>query len=193
MKLEEIWVNPPRDEYLDDRNHYFDNATEVATIKGLTLRRAEHDSDYFYGLFNKESQLVGYVSLRKFDESKYSVGLSQVVNAYRGQGLGTFMYDYAILNDKLTVLSDTRQTPDAKKLWARFRSNGRFNVQPYDLTTNKIVDVPEERVYSVDNLVWIAYPTGKTINESLAEINAQYKGERYVVWYGSSGETYFNY
>lgn len=192
MKLEEIWVNPPRDEYLDDRSHRFANATGVATIKGLTLKRSSHDEDIFYGLFN-DTALVGYVSLRKYSDGMYQVGLSQIAPSYRGQGLGTFMYDYAILNDKMTVISDTVQTPDAKKLWMRFRTNGHFIVKPFDLSTNKTVEATDEQVYSSDNLVWIAYPTGKTINESLRELNSRYAGERYVVWYGASGEDYFNY
>lgn len=192
MKLEEIWVNPPRDEYLDDRSYHFTNATSVATIKGLILKRSAHHGDIFYGLF-KETLLVGYVSLSKYSDGIYQIGLSQIAPAHRGQGLGTFMYDYAILNDKLTVISDTNQTPDAKKLWSRFRTNGHFIVRAFDLKLNQPVEASEEQVYSSDNLVWIAYPTGKNINESLAEINAKYAGERYVVWYSASSEDYFNY
>lgn len=192
MKLEEIWVNPPRDEYLDDRNHHFRDSTPVATIKGLILKRSLHDGDVFYGLF-KDDLLVGYVSLRQYSEGMYQVGLSQIAPAHRGQGLGTFMYDYAILNDKLTVISDINQTPDAKKMWNRFRTNGHFIVKAFDLNQKQPVEATEEQVYSSDRLVWIAYPTGKSINESLEEINANYAGERYVVWYGASSEGYFNY
>lgn len=192
MKLEEIWVNPPRDEYLDDRHHHFTAAADLTTIKGLVLKRSENDGDLFYGLFEDDA-LVGYVSLRKYADNIYQVGLSQIAPAFRGQGLGTFMYDYAVLNDKLTVISDNRQTPDAKKLWQRFRTNGHFIVKPFDLNTNQPVEATEDQVYGSDNLVWIAYPTGKTINESLQDINAKYAGERYVVWYGASSEDYFNY
>ena len=192
MKLEEIWVNPPRDEYLDDKNHYFDNATPVVSIKGLILKRSVRDSDVFYGLF-KDDVLVGYLGLTHRPDGKYQVGLSQLAQAYKGQGLGTFLYDYAILNDNRVVLSDNRQTPDSQQLWNRFRQNVHFNVVPFDLNTNEPTVATDEQVYSSDHLVWMATPTGKTINESLSDINAMYKGDRYVVWYGSSSDGYVNY
>lgn len=189
-------VGPPRDEYLEDRESRFDGSEiSLATIKGLTLKRKVADDYVYYGLFDDKNRLVGYLSLELLDNGMYRVALSQLANDYKGQGYGTFLYDYAVMNDERTLLSDLTQTPSSKKLWQRFREQGRFNVDVYDTESKQVVEVPPEEVYGNENLVWIATTKGKTINECLTILNERYKGERYIVWYGPAtiGENYYNY
>lgn len=194
MKLEEIWVNPPRDEFLDDKLLNFSYATPVAKIKNLILKKTISDDNVFYGLFDEKDQLVGYLKITKYDNRWYQVCLSQLAQSYKGQGYGTFLYAYCVLNDKIYLLSDNDLTKHSLQLWMNIRSSGQFIVKVFDKETDSLAD--DFSVLENNSRYLLAgIPTGQTINETLAERNKNYIGERYVVWYGpgTTNETYFNY
>jgi hypothetical protein len=111
MKINEIITNPPRDEYLDAKIYPFQtpNCQAVSSIDGLVLKRVLDGDDLYYGLFNKQNQLVGYFHLVQYKDM-WQVSLVQLAQVYKGKGLGTFFYDYAVMNDKLKVLSDESNT-----------------------------------------------------------------------------------
>ncbi len=194
MKLEEIWINPPRDEYLEDRAYNFKNATPLATIKSLTLKSAIVGDNRFYGLFDVKNQLVGYLKITKYDKVWYQVCLSQLANTYKGQGFGSFLYDYVVLNEKIPLLSDDNLSPQSFKLWMRFAESGRIIVKVFDKQTGLLSD-DKSVLQNNTRYLFAGLPTGKTINESIQERNAKYNGERYIVWYGpgTTTEDYFNY
>jgi hypothetical protein len=110
MKIVEIITNPPRDEYIDQYSSRFIQSTAVASIKELTLKRVRTGNEIHYGLFDKLNRLVGYFHLEKYKDELWQVILVQLAQAYKGQGLGTFLYDYAVMNDKLKILSDATNT-----------------------------------------------------------------------------------
>lgn len=198
MKVTEIITNPPRDEYLDSHSYKF-GSDVVATIRGLRLKKYSDSTEIEYGLFDQEDRLVGYLGLDYYGDNIWQVSLSQLAQAYKGQGYGTFLYDYAIMNDKLKVLSDATNTGGphgSKNLWLRLIDNKRYNIVGYDTKTNSMIaDATIDMIYDQKpNTRWLALPPGETINESLIRIQTSMRN-RYVVWYGpgTTTENYFNF
>ena len=197
--IDEIITNPPRDEYIDDYTALFNDAPVIATIRGLVLKKSMSDDEILaYGLFNHD-QLVGLMSLEYYWHDIWTVTLSQLAQAYKGMGYGTFLYDYAVMNDKLKIMSDSTNTSGkygSMELWNRLRSNRRYEVVGYDLETHEIIpNATSENVYDNNpDTRWLALPPSKSINESLMHIQSHMKN-RYVVWYGPGTTTpdYFNY
>lgn len=186
MKLEEIFVGPERDRYINDKKDRFIDCLPVAKISDFFLKKNNDVETIEYGLVTKADLLVAYLGLEKYLDGIYQVTYTEVAPDIRGHGYGTFLYDYAIMNDSLKILSDTRQTPHAKNLWNKFRQYKKFSVVPFNLLTNhEELDKTEDEVYNNENLVWLAKGTGETINESLLKINKRHNGRSWqVVWYG---------
>ena len=199
MNIEEIITNPPRDEYLDQFRFEFKNAVPVAKLKNLILKKANTGSETHYGLVDEKENLVGYLSLDKFSKDIWVVSLSQLAQAYKGQGFGTFLYDFAVMNDRLQVMSDSTNTGGphgSEKLWMRLKGNRRYEVVGYDTKTKEIIpNATKDEIYNnKTNTRWLALPPGETINESINRIQSLMK-KRHVVWYGigTTTEDYFNY
>jgi hypothetical protein len=199
MQVKEIITNPPRDEYIDQYHHLFDIAPTLAKIKDLVLRKVESSDEIHYGLFDSKDRLVGYFSLDYAGKDIWTVTLVQLAQAYKGQGLGTFFYDYAVMNDNLKIMSDSTNTGGihgSRNLWDRLKSNGRYQVVGYDTKTKQIIpDATPEMIYdNKPNTRWLALPPGETINESISRIQGLMK-KRSVVWYGpgTTSEDYFNF
>lgn len=199
MKLSEIITNPPRDEYLDKFRYELSDAIPITKIKDLILKKSDTGSEIHYGLFDPNDNLVGYLSLYKYNKDIWVVSLSQLAQAYKGQGFGTFLYDYAVMNDKLKIMSDATNTGGphgSKNLWARLKNNQRYEIVGYDTSTDQIIpDATQDMIYDNEpNTRWLAIPTNETINESLTRIQDT-MNNRYVVWYGpgTTTEDYFNF
>lgn len=199
MKITEIITNPPRDEYLDRFTFEFGNAESVAKIKDLTLKKAASSIEIHYGLFDPRDRLVGYLGLSLYKKDLWQVDLVQLAQAYKGIGYGTFLYDYAIMNDKLKVLSDKTNTGGpygSKNLWQSLYNKKRYNIIGYDTDTDSVIqDIHPGDVYNEKpNIRWLALPPNETINEALTRIQS-YMRKRYVAWYGpgTTTEEYFNY
>jgi GNAT superfamily N-acetyltransferase len=199
MKIQEIITNPARDEYIDGYAQQFDRAEPVVRIRDLTLKKSASPTEISYGLFDDRSRLVGVMQLEYRGRDIWEVVLVQLAQAYRGQGYGTFFYDYAVMNDGLRVMSDATNTGGphgSRALWTRLRAHGRYDVVGYDTKTQTIIpDATEDAIYDHrPNTRWLALPPGETINESLTRIQSTMKS-RWVVWYGpgTTTEDYFNY
>lgn len=186
MRIEEIFVGADRDRYINDKKDLFTGSDRIAKISDFYLKRNTRDDIIEYGLATEKDNLVGYLELEKYHEDIYQVLYAEVAPEIRGKGYGTFLYDYAIMNDNLKVLSDTHQTPHAKNLWGKFRQYDKFIVVPFNLLTNQ--EEPsknEDEVYGDENLVWLAKTKGETISESLQRINSRRGGKAWqVLWYG---------
>ncbi len=199
MKLREIITNPPRDEYLDQYQRKFDDAESLVTIRGLVLKKISTASEIEYGLFDDLNRLVGYMALDYRGDNIWEVTLVQLAQAYKGQGFGSFFYDYAVMNDKLKLLSDATNTGGphgSRSLWQRLISNARYQIVGYDTQTKSVIsDASPDMIYdNQPNTRWLAIPPFETINESLQRIQSTMRN-RYVVWYGpgTTTEDYFNF
>lgn len=199
VNVAEIITNPPRDEYIDQYANVFDLAAPVARVKDLLLKKNVNVDVMEYGLFDQSQRLVGYFRLEKAHGSIWEAILVQLAQAFKGQGYGTFFYDYAVMNDKLHVVSDATQTSGpygSRTLWLRLRDNARYPVVGYNmLTQSTIPQADPDQIYNNDpNFRWLAIPNNETINESLTRIQNAMK-HRTVVWYGpgTTTEEYFNF
>lgn len=199
MNISEIITNPPRDEYIDNYSSFFKDASVVAKIKNLVLKKDATTTEIQYGLFDVEDRLVGYFSLYYYGKDIWVVSLVQLAQAYKGMGYGTFLYDYAIMNDKLKILSDATNTGGphgSKTLWKSLYSKNKYDIVGYDTETDTILkDIHPDDIYNnKPNIRWLAIPPNETINEALIRIQQTMK-KTYVVWYGpgTTTEDYFNY
>lgn len=201
MKIREIITNPPRDEYIDQYESELAAADIVAKIRNLVLRKKVNTDTVEYGLFTLDkNQFVGYLSLDRYNNSMWMVTLVQLAQAYKNQGFGTFLYDYAVMDDKLTLISDATNTGGkngSRELWLRLRDNNRYQVIGFDTKLNITVPnaTPEQVYNNKDSIRWIAIPPSETINEALTRIKSVMSKSKNVVWYGpgTTTETYFNF
>ena len=191
MNIKEIITNPIRDEYLDQYDSIFDNVPPIARIRELELKKIVSEDEIQYALTNKSDQVVGYFKLAKYNSKLWQARKVQIAQAYKGQEYGTFFYDYAVMDDKLSILSDINQSEGgpggSKGLWLKLYNHGRYNVEGYNLDTDTIIpNATPDMVYNQkENVCWIATAkTTETINEMLSRHNARYEGQRYIVWYG---------
>jgi hypothetical protein len=197
MNISEIITNPARDEYIANKSIYFDKSPILSTVGGLDLKRTTVDEDIWYGLFDK-NELVGILQLGSYDSSKWQVRLVQIDERYKGHGYGTFLYDYAVMNDGLTILSDTSNSEGgpggSRGLWERIYRQGRYTVCGYDLDTNTILSSvkPTDIYNQKENIVWMATPkkNQERISEMLKRIN-EANGYRTTVWYGPEVKDWF--
>ena len=84
--------------------------------------------------------LIGQLKLREpFNDSGYlSVALSALKPEFVGKGLGVALYDCAIIDDNLTIMSDEIQTDDSRKLWMYFSNHPeKYTVAMYDKKTRE--------------------------------------------------------
>jgi hypothetical protein len=185
-----------RDEYIDSKVSYFNNANIVYTINNLNLKKyiSTDQEELYYGLFDK-SKLVAILQLESIKQG-WQVRLTQVQEPYKSQGYGSFMYDYAVMNDGLTLLSDTSQTEGqlggSKGLWEKLYRQGRFTVGGYNLETDEFItlsnssDISDKIYNQKEDIVWIAMPKNhaETISEMQSRLQKQNK-HRSFEWYGS--------
>lgn len=196
MKLNEIILNPPRDEYHDQYLHYFTNALNIATVRGNILRKAVDEfNDIHYGLFHgHNNDFIAYMELEK-KHNFYQVKMISTLNDYRGQGWITYMFDYAVLNDKLTIASDTHQTPQAKEVWKSLARNGRYKIfilntktrekTPFEPNDDAPWDSKRETI-----LITEQYSYTKEEIEEIKNEDIRRKQARNVVLYGPGTSDY---
>lgn len=184
-----------RDEYIDIKSHYFDNSNIVYTVNNLNLKKyiSTDQEELYYGLFD-ETKLVAILQLERIKPG-WQVRLTQVQEPYKSQGYGSFMYDYAVMNDGLTLLSDTSQTEGrlggSKGLWEKLYRQGRFTVGGYNLETDEFIpldnssDISDKIYNQKEDIVWIAMPKNQaeTISEMQSRLQKKNK-YRSFEWYG---------
>lgn len=118
--------------------HYFSNAPVVALIHNMVLKKAvDAYGDIRYGLFDPTHNiLVSYLHLNK-EPNFYQVGMPSTDPRYRRQGWATYLYDYAVLTDGLTIASDMSQTEEAKQLWLALIRNNRYEIFTLNVHTGE--------------------------------------------------------
>lgn len=161
MRISEIITNIGRDEPLNKYQYVFDDADVVDKINKLELKRVTEPDAIYYGLFDGDV-LVGYLELNQYNDRFWEVILVQLEGKIKGRGYGTALYDYAVLNDGLTVLSDMNNSTgqfSSKELWLRLKRNNRYNVFGYDTDSDTVLsDATPEDVYNEkENMRWIAF------------------------------------
>jgi hypothetical protein len=197
LTLEAI-TSPIRDNDVSSKSTYFTyNTPVIDKVHGLELKKVLQDDELYYGLFDPampvRNTLVGLLQLEKYNDSFWQVRLVQIEEKYKSQGYGTYLYDYAVMNDGLSILSDTNLTEGgdggSKGLWEKLYRHGRYTVCGYNLDTNEVLPnlTPAEVFNQHEDLVCLATPKmlKESINEMLTRIKSKNK-HRSVEWYGPS-------
>lgn len=79
--------------------------------------------------------IKGYLIIEKKKRgwAAWQVVISYIQEEYRGVGLGKLLYDTVIDNDKLMLMTDHKQTEDAKSLWTGFIKSKKYNIWAVDI------------------------------------------------------------
>ena len=186
-----------RDEYIDGKFQIFANTPTVYKIHELELHKCLDVDELSYGLVDPVKNILAAILMLIKVDNSWQVLLTQVQEPYKAQGYGSFMYDYAVMNDGLTLLSDVTQTSDkngnngSNGLWEKLYRQGRFTVCGYNLETNEVISLKDSseiasKIYTQkSDVVWMATPKPlkESINEMLDRFNTRNK-HRTIEWYG---------
>lgn len=186
-----------RDEVIAHKSSSFANTPALIQIHGLTLKKCVVDNDLWYGLLeDNTNNLVGILQLEQHNKY-WQVRLAQIEEKYKSQGFGSFLYDYVVMNDGLTIISDVSRTSGSlggsRGLWEKLYRQGRFTVCGYNIDTDEFIpldnysDISGKIYNQKEDIVWMATPkqVRETIGEMLNRINNRNK-HRSVEWYGPS-------
>mgnify|MGYP003339510901 FL=1 len=116
---------------------------------------------------------AGYLALKKFKDA-YKVYTIGVKPEFRGKGIASTLYDYAISKTKL--YSDTMETPAMRKLWTQIFDN--YDIKGIDIETGETFDIeyganelkavnPEINLYSNDEDHKYYLVVNKSLRENL--------------------------
>ena len=83
-----------------------------------------------------DKQPAGYLALKKFKDA-YKVYTIGVKPEFRGKGIASTLYNYAISKTKL--YSDTMETPAMRKLWTQIYDN--YDIKGIDIETGETFDI----------------------------------------------------
>lgn len=188
-----------RDEEIGYKSVYFPQSShELMKVNDLTLKKyiSPDQTKIYYGLVTNQNELMGILQLEK-EGNFWQIRLSQIVEKYKTQGFGSLLYDYAVMNDGLTLISDFSQTAGklggSRGLWEKLYRQGRFTVCGYNYDTQEIIPLTDAseistKIYTQkEDVVWMATPKPikESINEMLTRINKRNK-YRHIEWYGTN-------
>jgi len=138
----EMKFGPEMDEIIDDEWNEVnpDYIKPVARLGGYTIQQEGNigteqgeswDGVTFWLLDNQNP--VGYLQLYPFNKNKdiYEVSYVRLKQEATGKGLAVKLYKWAILDRKLTIVSDQSQTKGSKKLWLTLANDPELNVYGY--------------------------------------------------------------
>lgn len=187
------------------------NGEKKGKIRDNVLVKRKDGDNIYYGLKNHKGELVSYLALIKFSEGLYQVSRSATDFSNQQQGWITALFDYAIGNDKLKIVSDETQTPKARKTWASFKRNNRFSIYIFDPETGektktkldggslKSIDGnidPYSDEFEEKYLLLAESEKSELLSESFNAMNkARYaQGKWQIIWYGPEikDPAYFN-
>lgn len=190
MRMTEIIELPPRDEYNEQFIYHFEHVESVARLGSYTLKRND-EGELYYGLFDN-NKLIAYLHI-----SDGKVSMVSVDREYRGQGYATYLMDYAVLKDKLSIASDTRQTPETKILWLSLIRNGRYDIvlsttgeQANETDTKKIWNGNED-IYLIAKERQLSPNEQDRLNEQI-ERRERAGRKEYLYGPGTSSELFWN-
>jgi len=136
------------------------DAIPVSSFQNLILKKNITPLSIYYGLFDKE-ELIAYYWLMAFHgkTDKYRSHEYHVADHYQKQGIGMFLCNYILLEDRLTLISDRSHTKFASYIWDKLLRMenikvGLFNALDNSIDYSKSLD--KTLVYDNDFMHYIA-------------------------------------
>lgn len=116
MKLNEIYINPPRYEYPESYQWHFDKIDHEEILRTGLILKAVFNSDLAHiGVFDKDI-MISYVGLHLTDHNLWQVDMQCTDVAYRSQGYIRRSIEYAVKKYGC-VISDQGYTLEAQRTW----------------------------------------------------------------------------
>jgi hypothetical protein len=205
MKINEILINPSRENYMEKYYQFFKNSIKTPAFKNLEF--AEHidiiNEKHYLGLFDKD-ELISYLEVEIRELILWQINYTQTDIKFRGQGCFRYLLTKAVITHD-EILSDDRQTNEAKSAWQRLieYQDGTFQIFLYDAINKKILgkakDFSEDEIWNNEDKFLLAKKTSsaqglmeRTIrnHKSLVALER----DHYGLWYGprSSNGVYEN-
>lgn len=149
----------------------FSSSPTLYSVGNIALKKCQFADELWYGLIDESAvipnTLIGILQLGKEKDGLWQVRLSQIIEGYKSKGYGSLLYDYAVMNDGLTIISDFQQTDGelggSRGLWEKLYKQGRFTVCGYNYDTGDIIPLNNatelDKIYTQrEDLVWMATP-----------------------------------
>lgn len=142
---------------LDLTPQEINDANQVSTVMQVPLFKVEKDGVTIFFLVHEDEVVAwskGYVyAYTSNGDHAFLAKKTYVDPSHRGKGLMTGLYDTLNKHLKLTVMSDYKQSIEAKVLWKKIYATKNGKVKKYNATTGDISDIVDfEEVYGDPDL-----------------------------------------
>jgi len=154
----------------DDFKQYlqmFEGAENIGEFNSLVFKKKTEDLSVYYGLFNDAGELVAYYWLVKFP-SQHNMLLGFELRVHRDfqrKGIAMFFYNYIIIEDAKTIVSDYSHNTESSAIWDKLANISMMKVGRYDRKTDSIEwgNLNKELVYGNGHMHFVVAP--KTIQD----------------------------
>jgi hypothetical protein len=153
MRFYEVIENPDRPEFMEIFLKYFKIYQPIKKIRDAILIKSVSNEHTSYGIIRNDD-LISVLILSKYNEKYYQVLQTATHIKNQNQGWLTALFDYAIGDAHISILSDLHQTTAAKKAWISFKRNRRFEVYVYNIDTEEIFDtvLKNNEIFTKDDI-----------------------------------------
>ena len=154
-----MWlINDFRD--FEECRKLFHDSTTVSSYNLYLLKKKSTDLSIYYSLWDGD-KLIAYYWLMAFHgiKDKFRGHEYHVQDCYQNQGIGTFLYRYILVHEKLTIISDRSHTKFSCKIWDKLSNMSDIKVGLYNAITrdeNFTEPMDREKVYNNDHMHYIA-------------------------------------
>lgn len=160
-----MWlVNDTRD--FKESSQFFVDAIPVGAYKTFVLKKRTTELSLYYALYDQDV-LIAYYWLMKFNDlpNIYKGHEFHVDDNYQKQGIGTFLYEYLLLDEHYVVISDHFHTTGSSMMWDRLWKNPAYVVGHYNEVTKELVwgVFDKSEVYNNDHMHFVV--RAKTIQD----------------------------
>jgi len=116
MKINEIYTNPPREEYPASYQWHFFKINYEETLRTGLILKAVFEFDLAHiGVFDKDT-IISYVGLHKLENNLWQVDMQCTDVEYRNQGYIRRSIEFAVKKYGC-IISDQGHTSDAQRTW----------------------------------------------------------------------------
>jgi len=140
VKLTEIYKTSSRSEDISKFNQYITDAPIVGSIRQMVLKKhIDQYGDIRYGLCDQDNmdKLIAFFHISKQPDNTFIATTPITDPQYQRQGWMKYLYNYAVLKDKLTLISDDNHTPEAAALWRALAQQGLYDIYMFNKKTKE--------------------------------------------------------
>ena len=134
---------------------FSNQSVSVGNILGYTLKKDTDPCSIYYGLFDGD-ELVGYNWVMKFKNNMFRGHEFHIADKLQKKGIGTEMYLYLLLVDRLVFVSDRTHTTPTSNVWNHLTKNPNIEVLMYNAYSDEILPIDTDKVYNNSHMHFLA-------------------------------------